>query len=73
MLQPRLGRWSAPTAPGEDRVHRVAQIASGHRRAVPWPTAVELTAIDELPIAPEEEEVRRAGGAIGFATAWVSS
>ena len=66
MLQPRLGRWTAPTARPERTASTASRRSRPDGRAVPWPTAVELTAVDELPIPSEEEEVRRAGGAIGL-------
>src|SRR5512143_333750 len=50
--------------PRERRVERPAQVLSGHRYAVSGPGAVHLATVDEPTLAVEDEEVRRAGGAV---------
>ena len=67
MLQPRLGLWSASTgAPASTASSARAQVCPGHRPVVAGPAVVELPAVDEPTARVEQEEVRRARGAVGL-------
>jgi hypothetical protein len=50
----------------EQRIERGTQILAGDWLIVARPCAIELSAIDELAVAVEEIELRRARGEIGF-------
>ncbi len=67
MLQPTLGFCSAEGCVAlQHGIHCGPQIRSCERNIVSGAAVVELSAVNQLPSAIEEKEVRSAGGAEGF-------
>ena len=67
MLQPMLGFWSWLIGLPASRASTAARrSAPGDRLAVARTAVVHLSAIDQLALLVEEEEVGRAGGPVGL-------
>ena len=66
MLQPMLGFCSGLTGAPASTASSAARRSLAVGRAAFRPRVVELPAIDEPVVRAEEEEIRRAGGGVGF-------
>src|SRR5687767_13784192 len=52
------------SAPGQHGIERLPQVLARDRLIIAAPRFVHLSAIDKLPLAIEEEKIRRARGAV---------